>query len=173
MLAEEITQPFTGAQLRHDGLDLIRPPTRLLIVADPENKFATPAACAAERRKVIDQADKTLRAHQLAVDRGDLELLVEIRTWGSYPFEFAHFTDDELANAALTHAKAGVQLTSQQLAPAFGRIRATSRNIDEIGASLRTPFDKLQLADTLWPVLEAKIKACAASGNYDSVPRYR
>ena len=35
---------------------------------------------------------------------------------------------------------------------------------------MRTALDKLQLADTLWPVLEAKIKACAASGNYDSVP---
>jgi hypothetical protein len=167
MLADEVARPFLGAQPHGNELDLIRPPTRLLVVGDPEHKLANPAN---EHRKLIDQVDATLRFQNIAVDRDDLASLVEIRNWGADPFEFAHFTDDELAQAALAQSKADPQLATQALAAAFGQIRATTRKIAEIGKTLGDTLDKVELADGLWPVLKAKIEACAATGNYDSVP---
>jgi len=169
MLAPEVAQPFLGAQVRHDGLDLLQPPTRLLVAGDPENKLATPAACADQHRKVVDQIDVTLRLQNLAVDREDLESLVEVRTWGD-PFEFAHFTDDELARAALTQGRPGHPLSTQDLAAAFGQIRATTKKVAEIGATLRNTLDKVELADALWPALKAKIEVRQATGSFDDVP---
>jgi hypothetical protein len=170
MLADEVARPFLGAQVRHDGLDLLQPPTRLLVTGDPENKLATPAACADQHRKVVDQIDVTLRLQNLAVDREDLESLVELRTWGACPFEFAHFTDDELATAALTQGRPGHPLSTQDLAAAFGQIRATTKKVAEIGATLRSTLDKVELADALWPVLKAQIQARLATGSLDDVP---
>jgi hypothetical protein len=170
MLAAEVARPFLGAQVRHDGLDLLQPPTRLLVTGDPEHKLATPTACADQHRKVVDQIDVTLRLQNLAVDREDLESLVEIRTWGAYPFEFAHFTDDELARAAFRQGRPGHPLSTQDLAAAFGQIRATTKKVAEIGATLRSTLDKVELADALWPVLKAKIQARLATGSLDDVP---
>jgi hypothetical protein len=170
MLAPEVARPFLGAQARHDELDLLQPPTRLLMTGDPEHKLATPTACADQHRKLVDQIDATLRLQNLAVDREDLESLVEIRTWGAYPFEFAHFTDDELARAALPQSRPGHPLSTQDLAAAFGQIRATTKKIAEIGATLRSTLDKVELADALWPVLKAKIQARVATGSLDDVP---
>jgi hypothetical protein len=105
----------------------------------------------------------------LAVDRADLEALVEIRTWDAL-FEFAHFSDDELAQAALAQRRRGHQVTVQDLAAEIHQIRTTTRKLDLIDAALRNHLDKVELADALWPVLKAKIEACIATGDFSAVP---
>jgi hypothetical protein len=169
LLADELARPLIGAPVRGNWLTLRQPPTRLLVAVDPEEKYATTALCDEQRRKLLDRVDQTLRFGGVAVDRADLEALVEIQTWDA-PFEFAHFTDDELAQAALAQRRPGHQITVQQLAAAFDQIRTTTKKLDLIDASLRNHLDKVELADALWPVLKAKIEACTATGDFSDVP---
>jgi hypothetical protein len=72
--------------------------------------------------------------------------------------------------AALAQCRPGHQVTIQQLAAAFHQIRTTTKKLDLIDASLRNHLDKVELADALWPVLKAKIEACAATGDFSAVP---
>jgi hypothetical protein len=170
LLADELARPLAGAPARSNWLTLRQPPTRLLVAVDPEEKYATPALSAQQHRKLIDRVDQTLRFGGIAVDRADLEALVEVRTWGTDPFEFAHFTDDELAQAALAQRRPGHQVTVQDLAAALHQIRTTTKKLDLIDAALRNHLDKVELADALWPVLKTKIEACAATGDFSDVP---
>jgi hypothetical protein len=169
LLADELARPLAGAPACGNWLTLRQPPTRLLVAVDPEEKYATPALCAEQRRKLVDRVDQTLRFGGVAVDRADLEALVEVRTWDA-PFEFAHFTDDELAQAALAQRRAGHQVTVPDLAAALHQIRTTTKKLDLIEASLRNHLDKVELADALWPVLKVKIESCAATGDFSAVP---
>jgi hypothetical protein len=50
LLADELAQPLAGAPARGNWLTLRQPPTRLLVAMDPEEKYATPALCAEQRR---------------------------------------------------------------------------------------------------------------------------
>jgi hypothetical protein len=59
--------------------------------------------------------------------RADLEALIEVRTWDA-SFEFAHFTDDELAQAALAQRRLGHQVTVQERAAALQQIRTPPRS---------------------------------------------
>jgi hypothetical protein len=50
------------------------------------------------------------------------------------------------------------------------QIRTTTKKLHLIDATLRNHLDKVELADALWPVLKAKIEACAGTGNFSDIP---
>jgi hypothetical protein len=78
---------------------LIKPPTRLMVATDPEGKYFTPDKVEKTRTKIINEIRDALKAQGAETTNEELEQLVEIRTWSQSCYEFAHFTDDELADA--------------------------------------------------------------------------
>lgn len=149
-------------------LGLVRPPTRLLATMDAEGKFATPADREQRRQKWIKRIAETLPVqYRTASVLDSLDKLVEVSTWNARgeSFEFANFTDREIANAI--HA-----LDSRSRRPELPRLvrlvkeaRAEQRNLESLGA-----FSKVTLAESLWPVLERKIEQRTKRGTVDRLP---
>jgi hypothetical protein len=96
---------------------LIKPPTRLLVAVDPEGKqFGTPAKVAKTRNKIIEEIKAVLKAQGVtAANPGELEELIQIRTWDESCYEFAHFTDEELADGIMAVHTTINGLTREQL----------------------------------------------------------
>ncbi len=84
-----------------DGWLLVKPPTHLLVVVDPDRPFDTPEGVEGERQKIVDEMVAVVRAQGVDPNRDDLESLVEVSTWNERCFEFEHFSDSELAEAVL------------------------------------------------------------------------
>jgi hypothetical protein len=59
---------------------------------------------------------------------------VEIRTWGRYPFEFAHFTDLQLAKTMMDNAKVPYPHAPARLVRAINmqRTHDPSPNVDDV-----------------------------------------
>jgi hypothetical protein len=164
LLARYAARPLLGAD-RGKYVVLDRPPTRFLVLTDAENKYETAADRREQRALLIDSIVK-----EVPVDlRGDLvhrsSRLVEILTWGQRkPFEFAHFTDRQLADALLacsswTHPKGRTGLIASIHAQ---RTKAREPSIDR--AWRNSGVSKVVLADALWPILERRIQDAIARG---------
>jgi len=77
----------------------IKPPTCLYIAVDPEGRYFTPANVPQIGWRSLDEIRAVLRAQGVtAADPAEVDALVRIRTWSESCHEFAHFTDDELAD---------------------------------------------------------------------------
>jgi hypothetical protein len=149
-------------------LGLVRPPTRLLATMDAEGRFATSADREARRQRWIRRIAETLpNQYRTASVLDSLDKLVEVSTWNrkGESFEFAHFTDRELADAI--HA-----LDSRRRRPSLPRLldliaeaRTEHRNLESLGA-----FSKVGLAESLWPVLERKIVLATKRKTVDRIP---
>ncbi len=149
-------------------LGLIRPPTRLLATMDAEGKFATSADREARRQKWIGRIAETLPVqHRTASVLESLDKLVEVSTWNpkGESFEYAHFTNRELAKAI--HG-----LDSRRRRPSLPRLlelvaeaRVDQWNLESLGA-----FSKVALAEALWPVLERKIVLATRRKKEDRIP---
>ena len=94
---------------------------------------------------------------------------MDIVTWGHLPFEFAHFTDRELADTMLGIAKSPHPQGRDQLIRNLGMLRIHDHepNVEKVWKRGRWPgsgLDKVQLAEALWPVLERKVKRAIRRG---------
>ncbi len=158
LLARYAGEPALGRDLGR-WVELERPITRFLILTDAENKYKT-------RKKRNYQRELLLRSLTQYVPR-ELQSdyysnkresrIVEIRTWGPFPFEFAHFSDIELADAMLRVASMPHPNGRAGLISAIQRERATpSPNVDDVWRG--SGLSKTKLADALWPLLEKKIR---------------
>ena len=149
-------------------LGLVRPPTRLLATMDAEGKFATPADREARRQKWIGRIAETLPVqHRTASVLESLDKLVEVSTWNpkGESFEYAHFTNRELAKAihSLDSRRRRPSLT--RLLELVAKARAEQWNLESLGA-----FSKVALAEALWPVLERKIVLATRRKTVDRIP---
>lgn len=151
---------------------LQRPPTRLLVVFDAEGHFAT-AADRRERRELwVDRLMRTLpRELQSAVVRQQVSRLVTVTTWTrtGTSFEFAHFTDAEIAAASARLDRRRRQPTPARRLTVIAKLRSSHGNLDE----LLGPISKVALADELWPTLEAKIERALARRTERRIPIVR
>lgn len=106
----------------------------------------------------------------------ELEQLVVIRTWDAPCYEFAHFTDEELADGIMTVHDTIDGWTRKELVAALGHWRGKGQDIKRIwesgrwDASSRTvtgkweyEVSKTKLAEALWPALLGKIRECMAN----------
>lgn len=141
---------------------LIKPPTRLLVAVDPEGKqFGTPAKAARTRDKIIAEIKAVLKAQGVtAANPSELDELVEIRTWSESCYEFAHFSDDELADGIIEIHTTINGLTREQLIEAIKTERARRKDIKEVWSQWDYKPSKEKLAQALWPALGAKIQHC-------------
>jgi hypothetical protein len=167
LLARYAAQPMLGRDLG-SGAALDRPVTRLLVLADAENEYATPALRRKQRKLMLDSVAQEIPpelSRDLYVNtlRGRM---IEIRTWGKYPFEFAHFRDDQLADALQSVASTPYPGGRSALVAAIHRERLTaSPNIDDVNWRGRGKLSKPDLADAMWPILEQRIQRAIKRGH--------
>jgi hypothetical protein len=157
LVAAVSVAPLLGGR-RGDSYDMIRPPTRLMIAVDPDDNWNTDTKVAKQRRNIIREIEKVVTAQGASVDAEDLETLVEVRVWRDRCFEFAHFTDDELATAMMKiHPDRG-GLGRAALLERIATIRGSGRDIKSAwDAEWRPKPTKPALAEALWPILKKKI----------------
>lgn len=169
LVAAVTAAPILG-QRHGDAYEMIRPPTHLVVAVDQDQGWDAPEKVAMERDKIVDAITKVITAQGGDIPRSELDGLVVIRTWDAKCFEFAHFSDDELADAMIKiHEDCG----GLDRSALIDRIRAKR----EKGLDLKAVWDsawnpkpaKPVLADALWPVLAAKIDQLKA-GREASVP---
>ena len=111
------------------------------------------------------------REHRTASVRESLDRLVYVETWNrrGLSFEFAHFTDRQLAGAIARLDDRPRQPSLSERTSQVGRLRTSRGNINNlIGWT-----SKLDLADELWPVLERKIRRAEQSKTEGRIPIVR
>jgi hypothetical protein len=152
---------------------LIKPPTRLFIAVDPEGKFA-PNKIDKTRRDILNEIKAVVKAQGVrTANPAELEELVEVRTWSESCYEFAHFTNEELADGIedVHHGRSG--WSRDELVDALAFWRDREQDIKRVWESGRWDeqqhkptgkwayeVPKPELAEALWPTLEAKIDRC-------------
>ena len=153
---------------------LIKPPTCLYIVVDSEGQAFAPASVPQTRAAILNEIRAVLKAQGvMAVNPAEVEELVRIRTWSSSCYEFAHFTDEELASGIMAvHTTIGGWSWDELVGRwATGEAGAmTSSGSGEAGQweeqqhKMTGPWEyavsKTRLAEALWPVMRDKIDRC-------------
>ena len=156
-----------------DAWDIVKPPTRLMVVVDPDEPYDSPENVEEQHRKIIAEIITVVRAQGVEPNQDDIDSLVSVKTWSESCFEFAHFTDDELAEALLkVHHCGGRDKT---------RLIAALRAQRDHGCDIKNTWknwrpsepSKKALARELWPVLRRKLDAAASDPTVASLPSPR
>lgn len=167
---------------RQDHILFTRPPTQFLFLVDHEGPFRDSAKIQRKKDDWVQQIAEVVRfTNQMEVSQQDLAKLIDITTWGEGGcFEFAHFSDQELAEG-VEHA-----CRLQGLTPR-GQIREShveairrdpAQNVEKLWRTGRLgkeakKLSKLHLAEALWPMLEAKIRSAIDEGTQADIPVVR
>lgn len=156
LLARAVAVPRLDPE-GHRGARIISPLTALMVVADPERKYASERSRSQVRARMIEEVVKSLPA-SLRTDamRRDLEYLIHLHAWPE-EFEFAHFSNTELAHA-IRSVTSGQRPSENELRRAVRSARAARRPIKTVWAHWRRKPSKVALAQFLWPVLKEKIE---------------
>jgi hypothetical protein len=171
--------PLVGERLDIPGREcwrLIKPPTRLLVAVDPEGPF-TPQRVAQTRQAIINEIKAVLKAQGVHnANPKEIDELVEIRTWGESCYEYAHFTDEELADGIMAVHQTINGWAKDELLVALRHWRDKKKDIKRVWLSggwdeqQQRPtgkwdyeVSKVKLAEALWPVLALKIQNCKVS----------
>ncbi len=156
LLARAVAVPRLDPQ-GHRGARIISPLTALMVVADPERKYASARSRSQVRVRMIEEVVKSLPA-ALRTDamRRDLEYLIHLQAWPD-EFEFAHFSNTELAHAVRS-VTSGQRPSENELRQALRSAREARRPIKSVWSHWRMKPSKVALAACLWPVLEEKIE---------------
>lgn len=153
--------PLVGPEIgAPEGWSLIKPPTRLLVAVDPEGRqFGDPQRVARTLSKITQEIKDVLRAQGVTdADPKELDELVKIHTWSASCYEFAHFTDEELADGIMTVHSTINEWTREQLIERIASERARRKDIKEVWSLWNYKPSKVDLARALWPTLERKIQ---------------
>lgn len=151
--------PLVGE--RAEGQDfwwLIKPPTQLLVAVDPDQRYSTPEKVVAVRTKVLNEIKEVLKAQGAKTADEELDQLVEIRTWSERCYEFAHFTDEELADGIVAIHDTINGITREELVASLAKHRKQRKDVKEVWSLWDYKPSKRKLAEALWPVLEQKIE---------------
>jgi hypothetical protein len=134
VLARYARAPRLAEELA-DSVLLRRPLVHLAVIVDPEGRFASSEGRASVKAQLVADLVLSLperfRTQTLSEDFSNL---VTVDTWGGLggPFEFAHFTDEELASAVLEVANA-VHVDRGQVVAAFaGQRRSPAPDVDKV-----------------------------------------
>jgi len=167
LLARYAGEPVLGRDLG-GGVVLDRPLTRFLVMTDAENRYTRSEDRRYQRRLLLDSltqnVPKDLQAdYYINTRRGRI---VDIWTWGPRkPFEFAHFTNQELADTMLSIADVPYPNGRTRLIRGLNmqRTRSSNPNVEEVFWR-NSGLKKTTLAEALWPVLERKINTAIQHG---------
>lgn len=173
LLVRYVLAPRFG-QATPDVALLTRPPTKVLVAVDPEKRFETPAMQEKEREKLVRRLVELVPSGmRTSAARAEIDTLVKVTTWGTYPWEFANFTDRELAQALMTRGRPPGALSfvtlvgqvhSERLKPPHRKDGGP--NIERVCHGWPRVVRKTTLAEELWPVLARKITRGLGTLNY-------
>jgi hypothetical protein len=156
-LAAHLLTPVITERLG-DSYTTLEPLCGVMVAADPQDIPGGPQALA---KKLIDEVQRNLHDQEVDdVDRDALEHLLRVHTWHS-EFEFAHFTDDEIADALFAIDPDGGGLTRQDVVGRLDSFRREGKNISHVWSGWKPSPSKVSLADALWPLLREQIDATA------------
>jgi hypothetical protein len=167
--------PRTGKQLGSTSgpfLMVDRPIARVLIAVDPEGKYGTARQRERLQARLIELITDAVPEEFKADLLDPSAELVEIRTWPRYPFEFAHFTDRELASALRSAASSRCPWPNAELVRRIAVQR--SNQSPDVARAWRgwqgCGLSKPRVAEALWPVLAQKIRQAEAKERPTDVP---
>jgi hypothetical protein len=174
LLLAQFAGSLAPGQDRGPFVTLAKPVTRLLVLADQEKKYRDAPRRRKEHKKLLEAMISTVPSNLQKHLRTSKVCLCSIRTWGKYPFEFAHFTDGELARAVVTlRPQASFddvrKLVAGERRKYLNVSNGNGPNIDRILEKIPSPtperqISKPELAEALWPVLAAKISRARITG---------
>lgn len=156
LVARALVTPKLTEQFPHRAR-LLRPLTALVVAVDQEGRYGSPEKQLGQRDRIIRQIWESLpEVFRTATVLEDLQHLVAVETWGEEGcFEFAHFTDEELALAIRRMAR-----ERQRTVPSQGQIekalaahRKTKQNIGKVWTNWEWKPSKVKLAKETWPIL--------------------
>lgn len=173
LLARYAARPTLG-----NGFDkwvfLVRPPTRVLVLVDPEKDYSDEGKRERERQKIAQSIVKELPAEVHAdLLAAGTELVTGV-AWPHDPFEFSHFSDDELADGLLRMSIVDYPGGRDALVERIGEERkkphaTKNRPGPDVAAVWKEwivdyDFSKTRFADEMWPILEAKVRHAMSTG---------
>lgn len=153
-------------------LELLRPPTRLMVMMDPEGPHETQVLREKRKEQWIQRVMETLPPEdRTATVRHSVSDLVTVDTWDRHgqSFEFAHFTDLQIARAVVAVDRRQRPARVAPLRAAIGSIRRDRGNLDRVLSHVSKP----KLAEALWPVLERKLRRADAAKRAERIPIVR
>ena len=180
LVVRYVAIPFLGGPLNNLSNQTVvpfdRPPTKFLLVADPEGKLAQKGQREDWRRVRLSEIFSSLPPDlQTEATKQQLDNLVEIDSWGAGQcFEFANFDVSDLAQALgvpekeVATLRKGGKFNKKSLKGLWEELARTGHPL-----SSQEPPSKAALAHALWPLLEAKILAAQTAGNPESIPVVR
>jgi len=131
--------------------------TGLVLAVDPEGPSRTEADRELQRDEMVEEIFEALPAGaQTDEVRSDLRYMVRVLAWGTETFEFAHFTDHELATALHRLCQPDCPPLAK-IKVAVAKNRAAHSNLENVWKRWKAPRTKPGLADALWPNLEQRI----------------
>ena len=164
LVARSVAVPVLLSE-RPGRATILRQLIGLVVAVDQENRYDSQAAIESQKEIIVNEILESL-PQELRTDmvRSQIEQLVIVTTWGNGGcFEFAHFTDRELAEAILRITDALPRDTRSKI-PAYkditaqlARQRSLGKDIKNVWDSWRYQISKQQLAEQLWPVLRTKL----------------
>ena len=162
LLARSVAVPRLDTDGDHYSR-LFSPLTSLMVVVDPEPPYESADRVEAKKsemiQSVLNSLPPSLRSDKM---RSDLARILHVHRWPS-EFEFAHWTDRELAEALQDISQVAADIPCQELEDNISKHRAAGNAIKQVWANWRPPPSKLKLARALWPALESRIRATTAS----------
>jgi hypothetical protein len=140
------------------GARVLRRLTGLVVAVDQEKQYVSDKACERVRQSIVDEIFTSLpKSVRTPTMRSQLEHLVIVRAWGpERTFEFAHFSDAELARAIRRLAGKAAPPYAD-LVKIVARHRAGDRDVEKIWKNWAVKPGKPQLAQALWPVLHKRV----------------
>jgi hypothetical protein len=173
LLARYVAVPELGREVRTDLIMFNRPVTRIMVVTDPENKLRAQEQRDAKRRQILESIYASL-PDRFRTERAksQLDSVVTIDTWTeNESFEFAHFTDDEIAEAIRrVHTQDSLSEPDVNVAEIHA-IRQRRGNLKSILRKYPALKDrKDRLADALWPTLRDRLDHHVKDGTIETIP---
>jgi hypothetical protein len=176
LLAGYVATPELGKPIQSNLVRLDRPVTRFMVVTDPENKLRTQAGRDKKKREIVDSIFGRLPAgYRTAQARAELESLVSVVTWtADDSLEFAHFTNGQIASAIKALYRKNGRPVPILTAADVDVIRRRRGNLKGLLKRLPGPvIRKDEMAEALWPALQAKLDRARAKDSLDAVPMGR
>ena len=161
LLARAVAVPRLdpGADRSDRSIRLFSPLTSLMVVVDPEGPYEIHEGAEAEKGKMVESVLSSLPL-PLRTDamRNDLALILHIRRWPE-EFEFAHWSDRELAEALQSISQHAAGLPLDDLTCRISKHRDSGDTLSSVWTNWRprTP-SKVDLARALWPSLAVRIR---------------